>query len=453
MRRRNLTCAAKLLVVGSVPVFSLFGCQTYSPAPLPQKTDLAERFPLPAQQPLDMNAVATVAVLNNPDLRAARAKAGVADAQAFAAGILPNPQLTSELVFPTNQGPEGGTGYALGLAYDIQALIIQPARVAAAQAARDQARLSLLWQEWQTVAQARTLYVQGVTAADKRALFAAAEEKYAMQADRSATALQNHDVTFDQAGTDLAALLDARSQLRTAERTATQAEYNLRTLLGVAQNVAVPLQPIGSPDIPDRPTVEAALAKVAQLRPDLRALQGGYESQEQNLRQAVLAQFPSLSLGVTRLTDTPGDTSSYGSVIHAFSIGASLNLPLFDRNQGNIAIQNATRAQLLAEYQARLDQTTGDAWRVWDEMQQLNAAIKDIEARLPELQMAAEDAERAYMTGDLPALTYVALQSAVLNRQSELADLRQSLWNDAIALGSILGTQVEPVIAMKESMP
>ena len=64
-----------------------------------------------------------------------------------------------------------------------------------------------------------------------------------------------------------------------------------------------------------------------------------------------------------------------------------------------------------------------------------------------------ENAERAYMAGDLPALTYVTLQSAVLNRQSEISDLRQSLWNDAIALSSVLGTQIQPVIEMKEPVP
>jgi outer membrane protein TolC len=171
------------------------------------------------------------------------------------------------------------------------------------------------------------------------------------------------------------------------------------------------------------------------------------------LREAVLAQFPSLALGVTRMTDTTGDRSDVGNSIHALSIGATLNLPLFDRNQGNIAIQKATRAQLLAEYQARIDLTTSDSWRIWAEMQQLNTAIAEVQRRLPELQTAAENAERAYMNGDLPALTAVTLENAVITREAELADLKQALWNDAIALASVLGIQVEPVIEMKDSMP
>lgn len=442
----------------------LAGCETYEPLSLPQGPDLLDRLPIATPgQSLNMDEVATIAVVNNPDLKSARFKVGVAEAQAFQAGILPNPQLNAELLFPTNQEPkpvslgEGqerpGPGYSYGLSYDIQNLLTQGAKVAAADAARDQQKLGVLWQEWQTVSQARTLYIQGAGAAEKRALYLEAQQRYATQAERSQRALQTGDITFDTAGTDLAALLDAQSQLRTAERAESQNTYNLRALMGVSQNVDVTLRPLGLPDIPDRAAVEAALGRVAQLRPDLRALQAGYESQEQNLREAVLAQFPSLQLGVTRASDTVGDRSDQGNTVHTIGVGATLNLPLFDRNQGNIAIQKATRAQLVAEYQARLDQTASDSWRIWNEMQELNTAITEIEQRLPQLQITAQNAERAYMMGNLPALTAVALQNAVITRQAELSDLKQSLWSDAIALASVLGTQVEPVIDMKENMP
>jgi outer membrane protein TolC len=447
MGRRHLTCAAEIIVAGSISVLSLAGCtgySKYSSMPLPEKADLAETIPGQVTQPLDMNAVATVAVLNNPDLRAARRKSGIAEAQAFAAGILPNPVLTANLDPPIGGGSIV-TGYGLGIEYDIQNLIVQPARVAAANAARDEARLTLLWQEWQTVAQARTLYTQRVNASEKREIYVTLEERYLTQSDRSARALQNGDVTFDQAGIDLAALLDVRSQIATVERSQTQTDYSLRTLLGVAPEVAVPLRPLTPPPIPDRAVIEAALANVALSRPDLRALKFGYESQEETLRRSVLAQFPSLTLGVGTANDTTN--------VHTISLGATLNLPLFDRNQGDIAVQSATRAQLAAEYQARLNQATGDAWRIWSEMQQLDATIRAIEARLPELHVAADNAERAYLAGDLPALTYVALQSSVLNRQTELSDLRQSLWSDAIALSSVIGTQIEPAVDMKDITP
>jgi len=462
-RSRFARTARRICPTAGAVAVLLAGCETYSPLPLPQRPDLLDRLPVQASPMLDMDQVATIAVINNPDLKSARFKAGVADAQVFQAGILPNPELAAELILPTNQEPkpaslgEGqetpGPGFTYGLTYDIQNLITFGAKVAAANAARDQAKLNILWQEWQTVSQARTLYITGANAAEKRSLYAEAEQRFATQSERSSRALQSGDITFDAAATDLAALLDAQSQLRTSERTETQNAFNIRTLLGVSQNVDVTLRPLGLPDIPTRAAVEAALAKVADLRPDLRALQAGYQSQEETLRQAVLAQFPSLALGLTRGSDTVGDRSDQGNTVHMLNIGATLNLPLFDRNQGNIAIQRTTRAQLLAEYQARLDQTTSDAWRIWNEMQQLKVAIDEMQVRIPELQKAADDAERAYMQGNLPALTAVTLENNVITRQAELSDLKQSLWSDSVALASVLGTQVEPIVEMKEMMP
>jgi hypothetical protein len=69
-----------------------------------QLTVTADRFPLPELGPhrlplaraLDIDDVAIVAVANNRYLKATRARLGVAEAQAFAAGILPNPQVSLE---------------------------------------------------------------------------------------------------------------------------------------------------------------------------------------------------------------------------------------------------------------------------------------------------------------------------------------------------------------------
>ena len=86
----------------------LGGCATYRPAPLAvdagiERATLAEALALPAvvhprlaaaelklDQPLGELDVARLALLLNPDLRAQRRQIGVADAQLFAAGLLPS---------------------------------------------------------------------------------------------------------------------------------------------------------------------------------------------------------------------------------------------------------------------------------------------------------------------------------------------------------------------------
>lgn len=417
-------------------MFALFGCATYSASPLPRQADLAATVPAQGAAALDMDAVASVAVLNNPDLKAARAKAQIGEAQAFAAGLLPNPQFSASLDQPTNQGLGLATAYSLGLSYDLKALITHPSAAAAANAARDQAKLDLLWEEWQTVAQARTLYIQSVLNMAQQKFLAAAEQKYTLQASRSGRAFQAGDIALDQAGGDLAVLFDIRTRFGTAERSALQADRSLHTLLGVAPDVAWTLRPLTTPEIPDRAAVEEALAKLDQTRPDLRALQAGYQSQEEILLKAVLSQFPNISVGFTRSSDT--------SNVFTNTFGVTLDLPIFNQGQGEIAVQSATRDQLRAEYQARLDQATGDAWRLWAEMQQLNTEIQDVEARLPQLKTTVDSSEKAYAAGDMTAAAYLTMLNTLLAGQSELSDLKQSLWSDAVALSTVLGTQIEP---------
>jgi outer membrane protein TolC len=309
----------------------------------------------------------------------------------------------------------------------------------AADAAYRQAQEDLLWQEWQTVAQARTLYVTQVIGADRRAFLAPAADLYTQAAGHSQRAFAEGNVTLEQAGTDESVLVAIRTQQGAAERNSLQAEQSLRALLGLRPDVTVPLQPLAAPQIPERAQVAAAQERLPQIRPDLRALQEGYRSQEANLRVAVLSQFPNITIGITRARDV--------SAVHTIGGAVSMTLPLFDRGRGEIAIQRATRAQLHAEYQARLDQASSEIWQLWSEMQELRTELGDVEQRLPQLKSSVDNATRAYTSGNFPAANYLGLVGAYLSAQGSRFDLLQNLWTDSIALAALTGTQVQPIVS------
>ena len=151
----------------------LAGCATYRPEPLSDNPALLsppvlaavardaaaiERpFLRPAAidaEPLDPNAVATLTVLLNPDLRALRERAGVADAQAFAAGLLPDPSfsLGADQVL---SGPDTLLGLAASLGLNLAALRTRGVAREQADAEARRVRLDLAWAEWQTSGQAR----------------------------------------------------------------------------------------------------------------------------------------------------------------------------------------------------------------------------------------------------------------------------------------------------------
>ena len=453
--------APAAMVAVAVALIALGGCALYSPQPLPRHDDLAASLapvgtatqaaappgaasPTPA--PLDMNAIATLAVLNNPVLKAARAKMHVAAAQAFAAGILPDPLFSASAEHPQDRvtSPKDPrypeyAGYGFGLALDLRALLTHSSLRASADAAYRQAQADLLWQEWQTVAEARTLYVAQSIAAQRRAFLTPAVTLYARAAARSERALAEGNITLEQAGADQSLLATIRTQQGIARRNALQADQALRALLGLRPDVIVPLQPLAPPVIPEHAAVAAAAERLPHTRPDLRALQQGYRSEEAQVRVAVLSQFPNIVIGITRARDT--------SNVHTIGGMVSLTLPLFDRGQGNIAIQRATRTQLRVEYQLRLDQASADIWKLWNEMQELHVELGHLDRQLPQLQTSADNAERAYAAGNFPAANYLVLVNAYLAAEGIRFDLLQSLWSDSIALASVTGMQVQPATA------
>jgi outer membrane protein TolC len=413
----------------------LAGCQGYHREPLPDAPDFGApgKTSVPAG-PLSLTAVAGLAVSNNPDLVASRAKADVASAQAFAAGLLPDPQFTGSVDYPSDPGTV--SAYALGLSEDLQQLLTFPSRQTQAEAARDQARLSLLWDEWQTIEMAGTLGVQKFYGDAKARQLGQSAALLQDQAAHSDQALAAGNATIDAAGGDLAVALDAASQSNQAERAALTADIGLKKLLNVAPGDTLLLSDPGDPGNFSKQDLNTALANITKTRPDLLALQAGYKAQEEAVRQSILEQFPAITFGYNRAADT--------TPIHTTGLSVAVNLPLFNGARGNIRIQHATRDQLHAEYQARLDQTTDDAWRLWQEIQLLRGELSSLQEKLPEFRHMAEVGLEAHANGDLPPATFVVIETSLQARESEFYDVETALWSDTLALHTLLGMPFSP---------
>ncbi len=109
--------------------------------------------------PLDGNAVAVLAVLNNPDLKAMRTRAGVTSAQVFAAGLLPDPSFSAGLDHILS-GPDPVDNLAASFGFDVNALRTRHILVKLDRAGERQVRLDLAWSEWQMANNARAQAVR-----------------------------------------------------------------------------------------------------------------------------------------------------------------------------------------------------------------------------------------------------------------------------------------------------
>jgi outer membrane protein TolC len=143
----------------------------------------------------------------------------------------------------------------------------------------------------------------------------------------------------------------------------------------------------------DLAAVDALVASLADHRPDLIALQLVYRSEEEKMRAAILAQFPALVFGGTGGRDTT-DVRSAGPQI-------TMDLPIFDRNQGKIASERATRQKLHDEFAARLATAKGEVRGMLAEVALLARQINAARKQIGDLRRAATEAEPAYRAGNI----------------------------------------------------
>jgi outer membrane protein TolC len=427
-------------------MLTLSGCATYSDFPLGAGRGAASVTQLNApiatlptlsthrfdpSDGLDVTEVAMLAVVNSPALKLKRDALGIARAQAFAAGLLPDPQLALSADFPRHRATGLTTAYSLGLSEDIGALLTRSSRKKAATSQVRQVNLDLLWAEWQTVAQARLLFDQAENLSAQRALLEQERAALDVVGRYIRAALKAGNLTYDSASAGLNAQADVHKRLADNAVALHQAEGDLHVLLGLAPDA--PLQLVGAPyrATPTTAELQAALDDLPQRRPDLLALQAGYESQEAKLRGAILAQFPALNIGLNTARDT--------SAVYTHGLSIGITLPLFDRNRGNIAIERATRLQLHDDYAARVLATRSDIRRIDSDLATLDRQIARLSSHAQELHQARRAAGHAWQAGMLDWPTWLAIRSNALTTDLDLLATRQERARQSIALEALLG--------------
>jgi len=445
-------CLWRAAVAGGV--LALGACATYLPLPLSQGQGVkdvsqltvnAADMPLPALRThpfdpshgLDVTDVAMLAVVNNPDLRLLRDQLGIARAQAFAAGLLPDPQISINREFLDHAQPGYTTSYAYGISEDITSLLLRSTRKVAANGQAEQVNLQLLWAEWQTIAQARLLFNQvNSLRAQQRQLLG--EQAALAPIDAYVRdAYQDGNLTHDAASAGINAYADASKRLSDVTVQLHQAEHDLRLLLGLAPDASLDL--VGAPfqASPSVEQVQAALASLPQRRPDLLALQAGYKAQEAILRGAIRAQFPAVNLGVDRQSDNNGVLS------HGINIG--LTLPLFDRNRGNIRIETATRQQLKDDYDDRLLTTRSDIAQLTADLETLGRQRDQLQRQSIRMDEARRAADAAWQKGLIDWPTYLSIRANALSADMDFIAARDRQSQEAIALQALLGdTDLQP---------
>ena len=435
---RSAFIAAAMLVAG------LAGCVRYQPSPLPHQPDLATNLAalevtVPASEasepahridvakPLSIDDVGLLAILNNPDLRSERGEMGIARARLLQATLLPNP-VASFNYGALITGPGTAPAIGGGLTQDIAAFVTRGARVQSAGRRLGQVDAHLLWREWQVAQKARQLALD-ISAADHAISLTEDERQIlARELGRVRAAVAAGNLTLVEVAPLAAAIAAAEQSLTTLQLDRLKNWQALDALLGLLPTARFAIAHPTLQALPD--DLEPLIASIPD-RPDLAALRLGYNSAEADLRAAILGRFPGFILGATYGSDTTGVVSAGPTF--------NLTLPVFDRNQGQIAAAAATRLLLHEQYQARLNSAVADVRALTAQQHLLSKDLDTTRQAAEKAAAIAATARRAYAQGNLDQRSLSDYETTALERVLQVAAIERQLGEDHIFIAVELG--------------
>lgn len=341
-----------------------------APEPLPGPPPSAPAAPLPppvldatiVDDPgppdgLTLDAAIERMMKANLDMRALRQELTQADADVLTAGLRTNPLVYMDTQFIpygsfTPQRPGGPTQYDLNITYPLDVSGKRRARVVVARMARsaleaqfqDVARRQIdnVYRAFTSLQAARIdrLMAQAAVRRHERLL---AELRAGDRIDKDADAVDHLALVLEQ----------ARGGLGEADEAYADAQEGLAVLLNLPASEVAPLVPQGSlrAASPAPPTAEELASLALRCRPDVHAARLGIDraGAENRLQQA--NRFEDVYLFYDPITYQDNRPENRLSS-HSWAIGLTFALPIFNRNQGNIARAQSNLTQSKIELSA-----------------------------------------------------------------------------------------------------
>lgn len=449
-----------------LPAFLATGCTQYKPMPLtPSAVEKALSVPAPAElqarskqrgmklppveldphKELTPDSAAVLAVLLNPTVRADRNRLAISSAQLFQAGLLPNPQLAAENDW-VSSGPGIVNPFMVGISWEITSLIWHEAKVQSARAADASIQLDVAWNEWQAAEAAKAAVYDTVALQQQLAIARDVDQRLRKNADLIRSVMERHEKTLLDLSAAEAAAQTAHADMLTLEQQVAHQRLVLLRAIGLPASTQV--QIVGKDLLPSKlqvPPADQLLAGLEDRRLDLRALQRGYQSQEDNVRIAILQQFPKINIGGNRADDNTG--------VHTWGLTATVDLPIFDQYQGPIRTEQATRRKLFDEYVNRIFQARSDIAMLLADIESLTRQITAAADALPALRQLVQTYQTAMNQGNADVLSYYTAQNDLAQKEISLLKLKQQLVDSRIALEIASGRDLPQPATAAQTRP
>ncbi len=355
----------------------------------------------------------SIALWNNAAFQELLADLGVARGDLVTAGLLPNPEFLFYFHVPDKP-------FRYLFDFPIEALWLRPIRVTAALGDAERASQRLTQAGLDLMRDTRQAYAVVVLARERLRVAEEGVKLRGRVAELAAARLKAGDISEQEAATARIDALQAVQAAALAAAAVPIAEELLRNLMGTG-----PLRgPIPTDPAPPPPCgtldIDALAREATTTRPDAVAAT--------DFATAARARLDFAKIGWVRLLGI-GDATN-GTNGHVFGPGVRFTVPIFNRNQGNIAraeaeLERAVRNQQTVAYQIILDvQRAYLSYRqACDELAVLRGKVR------PEVTAAIGRAQAGYREGNTPIFVVLATTQQLLAadlREAELqADLRR----------------------------
>jgi outer membrane protein TolC len=393
-------------------------------------------IPFDPSDGLDEAELVAVGLTLNPDLQAKRLEIGEANALLISAGLWPNPVLSAGW----RPGVSGAPGYTMDaeLLVDLLKFWERSAKKGAATARIKEASAEIIAEEWRLVSEVRTQRLMVLSWEQSTSLFdeeVAIREKLLDLVKRRREAGDGTELDSSAAELDLA---DLRRDRRKAQSELESSRRELNRLLGLSPGYVLKLADSGKPiaitvydDLEDQELERRFMTG----RFELKAKEAAYERAESELQLAVYGQYPRFSIGPS-FNREPEGTKYLG-------LGINLELPLFNRNQGEIASKENERERLRAEYSALLHRIKAGAYealaRTRRARQEVEIEEKEI---LPLIKRSQLIYEGAFKAKELGVLDWVSAQRRALGARRAYFESLVSYRTAVIQLESATGVSL-----------
>ncbi len=371
-----------------------------------------------------------LAISTNLELAAVRRARAIRQAEVRAAGQWANPEFSAEI---TRDTPHGDV--AVGFPVDIGG--VRSRRVAVAKeglAMADVEEAAALRDLRRKV----RLAFYGLLAADERLVLADSMLKVAGRVREVAQARFEEGAAprLDVMEADLGVVrIRTEMDLALSERRAVQAELN--ALLNRPPGMTVSLTGEAF-DVPAPPTMDRATAEALASNLDLRAIdrEAAFENRQLSLLKAERVPTPTFSVGAA--LNAPGE---FDVGAHA---GVSLAIPLFSRNQGEIAGSLARTDTIKARREAMCRQVEAAVFAALERVTAQRARVEAFRATLvPTATTIQGLVEESYRLGRDSILTTLVAQRALRDVKSEYLEALLALQAAVADLEDILGAPIQ----------